>query len=142
MVYGSVVPPFNSCKVVPHSQLSWFITPITRVYGSYIMLYLSLLWLIKGQTSLGGHHLVTQVPFKLDFRLLCVASRASWRSPRYTLKYVFVLAVPCHCHHGYCSTKIPQCSKMGSLQSSFHGGKCVDDDMGMDQYLLIPFLVG
>jgi hypothetical protein len=40
--------------VVPHSQLSWFVTPITWVYGKYTEL------LTGGYkptfTSLGGHH--------------------------------------------------------------------------------------
>ena len=42
-------------KVVPHSLLSWFITPITMVYARYIftipMVYKPTF------TSLGGHHL-------------------------------------------------------------------------------------
>ena len=39
--------------MVPHSQLSWFITPITRTYGRYICSS----WDYKPTNITGGHHL-------------------------------------------------------------------------------------
>ena len=42
----------------PHTFLSWFVTPISMVYGSYIYIYISILTVVYKQTITVGHHLV------------------------------------------------------------------------------------
>ena len=48
-------------KVVPNSLLSWFVTPITMLYGRCIMMYLCLLWFIN-QLITGGAPLCIDPP--------------------------------------------------------------------------------